>query len=124
MGCFGYVCKGCNTSIRGNCFKGGESAVLIHVREGKEIGRCEGHYNEYGTTIEENKIVGFRNDNGIGANSHEELCKSEFSCDSNSGIVAWHSACYKKATTEEQNNLASSEQDIDQSWGEVRKKFK
>lgn len=46
MGCFGYICKGCGTSIRGNCHSGGEKCVMIHVRHGQEMGRVEGHYDE------------------------------------------------------------------------------
>ena len=57
MGCFGYICKECGTSIRGNCFTGGEKCVMIHVRHGKEMGRVEGHYDEYGRVIEQDRSV-------------------------------------------------------------------
>jgi hypothetical protein len=81
MGCFGYICKGCGTSIRGNCFTGGEKCVMIHVRHGEEMGRVEGHYDEYGRVIEqenlENEDLVFRGE-GDGINSHHEICKSEF----------------------------------------------
>ena len=81
MGCFGYICKGCGTSIRGNCFTGGEKCVMIHVRHGEEMGRVEGHYDEYGRVIEqenlENEDLVFRGE-GEGINSHHEICKSEF----------------------------------------------
>lgn len=75
MGCFGYICPVCSTSIRGHCYHGGEKCVLIHKRDGKELGRTEGHYDEYGRVIED-KI--FRNDDKNNINSHEEICKSEF----------------------------------------------
>lgn len=80
MGCFGYLCKGCGTSIRGNCFTGGEKCVMIHVRHGKEMGRVEGHYDEYGRVIEQENLdeeLTFRgNSNGI--NGHREICSSEW----------------------------------------------
>ena len=81
MGCFGYMCKGCGTSIRGNCFDGGEKCVMIHVRHGIEIGRVEGHYDEYGRVIEEHDTsedVKFRGNSDINPNSHKEICSSEF----------------------------------------------
>jgi hypothetical protein len=77
MGCFGYICKGCDTQIVGKCFGGGELCILKHVRHGEVLGECTGHYNEYGTVIEENEETGFRSEEG-GINSHDEICKSEF----------------------------------------------
>ena len=224
MGCFGYICKGCGTSIRGDAISGGENCVMIHVRHGKELGRCEGHYDEYGRVIED-KI--FRNDEENNINNHKEICKSEFDLkdsygyldrfriyngeevswfeftekyteneliknnwdiekceffkyldeeniktirsleqnleklpeeikdnvrqvilisikdcltkeyaisekywslprakrDTYSGIVAWHSKCYHKATEEEKQDLTPSKSDPNQSWGKIRKKY-
>lgn len=80
MGCFGYICKGCGTSIRGSCFTGGEKCILIHVRHGKEVGRVEGHYDEYGRIIEQESLPEnekYRGDHN-GINGHSEICKSEF----------------------------------------------
>ena len=84
MGCFGYICKGCGTSIRGDCFKGGEKCVMIHVRHGVEIGRVEGHYDEYGRVFEEkdcSEDEKFRGFSQINPNSHNEICESEFEMD-------------------------------------------
>jgi len=81
MGCFGYICKGCRTPINGDCFIGGEKCVLIHFRHGKEIGRVEGHYDEYGRVIEQEgwpeteRYRGY----GDGINGHSAICDSEFS---------------------------------------------
>lgn len=227
MGCFGYICKGCNTSIIGDCFDGGEKAILIHVRHGEELGRVEGHYNEYGGVIEQKDLDEddkFRG-NGSGINSHDEICESELrlfdsyekviekrrfngqvityenylalklmedakltdirkskyfpfigdymqnviieklesgdtveeemarirfmgadlmyhtniwklpdyeeflaleppNLESYSGIIAWHSLCYENATEEEKADLTPSKSDPNQSWGEVRDKYK
>ena len=57
MGCFGYICKGCGTSIRGDYFNGGEKTIMIHVRHGEELGRVEGHYDEYGRVIEQEGFI-------------------------------------------------------------------
>lgn len=244
MGCFGYICKGCGTSIRGNCMRGGEKCVMIHVRHGKEMGRVEGHYDEYGRVIEQEGLSEdekFRGD-GNGINGHSEICDSEFRFDDShycvnqlryfkgekvdistfitrlmedelgkhnycpnkcdfypiiydeeilksidiayaiynslrkelkgetnlkkkydmlakarssvvdacvkaarcglvyyyktawgklkrvkldkySGIVAWHSKCYNKASEEEKKDLTPSLSDPDQSWGKIRKQF-
>lgn len=74
MGCFGYICKGCGTPIIGECFDGGEKCVLIHVRHGREIGRTEGHYDEYGGVVEDPV---FRSTDDSNPNGHNEICKSE-----------------------------------------------
>ena len=72
MGCFSYICPVCKTNIRT-----GEKCVLIHKRDGKEIGRTRGHYDGYGGVEEDDN---FRKANG--PNSHEEICLSEFQLDS------------------------------------------
>ena len=72
MGCFGYICPICGENIRN-----GERCILIHKRNGIEIGRTEGHYNGYGG-VEEDAI--FRGETG--PNSHKEICDSEFRLDS------------------------------------------
>ena len=43
--------------------------------------------------------------------------------DKYSGIVAWHSKCYNRASEEEKKDLTPSLPDPDQSWGKVRKQF-
>lgn len=84
MGCFGYICKHCGTPIIGSCTdEGGEKCVMIHVRNGKELGRVEGHYNEYGGVSEQdciNEDLKFRGENDS-YNSHYEIHKSEFGMD-------------------------------------------
>ena len=51
----------------------------------------------------------------------DKLNKVKF--DGYSGIVAYHSVCYRKAMREGTFNLIPSLQDPDQSWGKVRKKY-
>ena len=80
MGCFGYICKECGEAIRGDAHSGGEKCVLIHVRHGKEVGRVEGHYNEYGSVIEHDNLdenIKYRGDGESNPNSHYEILKSE-----------------------------------------------
>lgn len=74
MGCFGYICPICGTNIRGDYRTGGEKCIMIHKRHGQEVGRTEGHYDEYGRVIEDTT---FRSDDGTHINSHEEICRSE-----------------------------------------------
>lgn len=126
MGCFGYICKGCGTQIVGDCFTGGENCLMIHVRKGKELGKVDGHYDEYGRVIEQEGLPEeqkFRGDYD-GINGHSEICDSEFSNDKTSGIVAWHLTCYNNATDEQKKDLIPSKNDTDQSCGEIRDKFK
>lgn len=81
MGSFGYICKGCGTSINGNALSGGEKCVMIHVRNGMEIGRVEGHYDEYGRVIEQERLSEtekYRGDSDS-LNSHSAICESEYS---------------------------------------------
>lgn len=80
MGCFGYMCRHCHTPINGRHYGGGEKCVLIHIRHGKELGRIEGHYDEYGRVVEDANLPDeqrYRGD-GDGINSHKEICESEF----------------------------------------------
>ena len=124
MGCFGYICKGCDTPINGNWFTGGEKCIMIHVRNNEEMGRVEGHYDEYGRGIEnKDNPNGFRVAYEGHINSHSEICNSEFEHSDKSGIVAWHSLCYNKASEDEKNDLTPSKHDPNQSWGKVRKKY-
>lgn len=67
----------------------------------------------------------------IGSKEFEEECKEEFKKlqlapqpETHSGIAAWHKKCYDEATEEERNNLAPSDLDPEQSWGEAREEFK
>ena len=224
MGCFGYICKGCGTSVRGDCWDGGEKTIMIHVRHGEEMGRVEGHYDEYGRVIEEENLLEeqkFRgNHNGI--NGRRQIGSSEFELEDSifrlenlrmykgievdfpkyvsmlikeeekrtgaklqnsplydmlteetkaelnnpailsevpyeykvrlfmdelrsnfrtplydrfkrlrkvkrekySGLVVWHSKCYKEATAEARKDLRPSKSDPNQSWGKVRNKYK
>ena len=53
---------------------------MIHVRHGEEIGRVEGHYDEYGRIIEQEDLPEkekYRGNND-GPNGHNEICRSEF----------------------------------------------
>lgn len=70
MGCFSYICNGCNKSIRGE-----ETAVLKHIRHGEVLGEAIGTYDSYGR-VEENDV--YRNDDKDNINSHQEICASEF----------------------------------------------
>lgn len=79
MGCFGYMCK-CGLSIRG-----GEQAVLKHIRHGEVLGETVGTYNFYGG-VEEDRI--YRNDDLNNINCHEEIWKSEFQFSDSEGYYA------------------------------------
>lgn len=81
MGCFGYLCSVCEEQIVGDCFSGGEHSVLIHKRHGKEIGRTVGHYNEYGSVIEDKLFRSSDDEMGEHPNSHDEICTSEMTLD-------------------------------------------
>ena len=41
-----------------------------------------------------------------------------------SGMVAWHSLCYKQASAQARADLTPSDTDPNQSWGRIRKKYK
>lgn len=69
MGCFYYRCKECNKPVKSE-----DDVVLIHMRYGKELGRCKGKYNEYGGVIGSD----FNDCENSGINGHDEIIKSEF----------------------------------------------
>lgn len=93
MGSFGYMCPCCKTSIRGESSFGGELCVLIHKRQGKEIGRIIGHYNEFGGVVENEDYRGhnatYRNGE-INLNSHKEICKSEMDLEDSNAFGSMH----------------------------------
>lgn len=141
MGCYGYLCKGCGTHIAGNNSVGGELCVLIHVRHGVEVGRTTGHYNEYGSVIEDGKSTKdeFDGTANTGKNGHDEIMKScfdlpdsvysqdepkkgEVKFTAKSGVAAWHKLCYDKAGIK-QKDLTPSDGDPNQSWGKIRGKY-
>lgn len=86
MGCFGYICPKCETQIVGDYSGGGEECILIHVREGKELGRTVGHYAEYGNVFEDKKFRedtrGSKDEDKENMNSHSSICDSEMHLDS------------------------------------------
>jgi hypothetical protein len=53
---------------------------MIHVRHGIEIGRVEGHYDEYGRVVEQKGLPEAERyrGSGDGQNGHSEICRSEF----------------------------------------------
>lgn len=185
MGCLGYICNGCNTQIVGNCFTGGELAILQHIRHGEVLGRVVGYYNEYGTVVGQDEQTGYRGDQKDLPNSHRNIFDSEFGMNDSfdyeekrifegeevswsnftfknlmrcfdeadergyftrksheqmreefeslplaekhvprSGTEAWHWKCYCHATDEQKRAHTISKSDPDQSWGEVRSKYR
>lgn len=133
MGSFSYICQGCGTSIRNgfkgienfDTYKGGEKCILIHIREGVELGRVEGRYDGYGSVVGENLLTGFRNDDPTDINSCDEIHKSSYyyGSSSNSGIAAWHSVCYHRSKDHEWDYMYPSDNDPEQGCGHIRKKF-
>ena len=71
MGCYGYICKSCGLSVRGE-----EKAHLIHVRHGKIIGETEGAYNYYGGVEEDNIFDRWEKIADGNPNNHAEIMKS------------------------------------------------
>lgn len=70
MSNYSYICPVCGTGIRK-----GEKCILVHRRNGKEIGRAEGAYDGRGG-IEGNHIFG--NDMTDNPNSAHELYRSTY----------------------------------------------
>lgn len=168
MGCFGYICNGCKTSVRY-----GEEAVLKHIRHGVVKGEATGTYDSYGG-VEENDDYRGHHD---GLNGHMSIHESEFNLLDSihfydyakiymekpilwmqyramkgiddlsesmykeweslpyykdvltedqtplSGVEAWHTYCYNRATEETKAKHIIADSDPDQSWGKPRKKY-
>lgn len=69
MGCFGYMCIHCGKSIRG-----GEQAVLKHIRHGEVMGETRGTYDSYGGVEECDHYRGHHDE----INGHMSIWTSEF----------------------------------------------
>jgi hypothetical protein len=101
MGNYGYLCNKCGLSVRG-----GEKAVLRHIRHGQVLGETRGTYDGYGGVDEDSIFNGSGGDvwgdadgsaifdpgdrgQGTSAqpNSHRELWLSQFKFDDSEGFV-------------------------------------
>ncbi len=49
VGCFSYLCKKCNTSIKID-----QECLLLYLIDGKVKEKLVGHYTGYGTVIDSN----------------------------------------------------------------------
>jgi len=108
MGNYGYICNKCKLSVRG-----GEKAVLRHIRHGQLAGETRGCYDGYGGVVEDKVFNGFEgdfwgpadgsavfapdtlddwqgaNDPGMSAhpNSHRQLWLSQYKLDDSKGFI-------------------------------------
>lgn len=73
MGCFGYMCVGCEKSIRGE-----ERAVLKHIRHGKVLGETVGVYDSYGGVEGHSEVGEAYRGHHDGINGHLSIHTSEF----------------------------------------------
>ena len=83
------------------------------MRQGKELGRAQGTYDDYGR-VREDPV--FRRTADF-PNSHEDMCESQFEIP-DSGIEAWHLVCYERATEEQRAAHIISKSDPDQGFGD------
>ena len=99
MGNYSYLCNDCGLSIRG-----GEKAVLRHVRHGQVLGEARGAYDGYGGVDEDNLFSDgtgddwsssddsaiFAGGKGVSAqpNSHRQIWLSQFSFEDSDGFIS------------------------------------
>lgn len=116
MGCFSYICKGCNTAVNAE-----ERCVIFFMRDGKIIEAQRGHYDNYGSCNPENKWDE-KDVNHSGeyweCGEWEDLISEHFNEKSDTGFVIYHEACYKG-----QKPRNVSRDDPNQGWGPSRGKF-
>jgi len=105
----GYKCKGCGKGIHR-----AQISVLIHVRNGEELGRTEGHYTMDGDVTEDKKFNAQR-DTKENMNRYDEIQKSLYdlpdsrwdrgneraSGEAKSGIAAWHKGCQENSSSKD-----------------------
>lgn len=102
MGCFSYMCKECNTSIRSDSASG-ELVALFRLRGGIVIEALVGSYDSYGSVYDQDW-------NGNWA-SHVE---THFNKDKSSGFAAVHTRCFKRVPE------TISDDDPEQGWEKMR----
>jgi hypothetical protein len=107
MGCFSYICKGCKTPIRSDSFQG-EQCELFLLKDGKVIEHLSGDYNSYGRTFEQEWSV----------MEWGDIVEMDFNESRGDGIAAYHKKCRQGRIPR-----TISEQDPDQGWGDLRKKY-
>lgn len=107
MGCFSYLCKGCNEALLSSSFTGDHS-ILFLLKEGEVIQSMRGRYDSYGRVLKNEKEESYMWD--IGWSS---VCDLMFNGNESSGIAAFHTKCYNG-----EEPTIESEGDPNQGWGD------
>lgn len=106
MGCFSYMCSGCEQPINSDSFSG-EHVILFLIEAGEVLEWMQGQYNSYGCVFRDDlkssqDWVSVNDDKRHGLHWNSEL---------DDGIAAYHSGCYDKNLT-----LECSDGDPEQGW--------
>ena len=115
MGCFSFMCKNCDTSIKSSSFRGQDTHLFL-LKEGEVIQHMRGEYNSYGSVFTRDLkdsidwSVPYKEINEWG-----DVCDLMFDGNADNGIAAIHSRCYKE---NEAPPTTISDGDPDQGWGD------
>ncbi len=144
MGCFSFMCQGCDTAINSSSLEG-EECILFLLKKGKVIHKMEGDYDSYGRVfIDDTQRKDVQHDlresqewsdpfpEQPKKNSYDDnwgrvcslmsahaygLVKTKKAAEAY-GMAAFHTKCYKGVEP-----TTKSEQDPNQGWGSIREKF-
>ena len=107
MGCFSYLCKGCNESIKSDSFSG-QDCYMFLLKKGKVDQYMAGPYNSYGAVFDDNgsDAIEWRGDWG-------KLVTLHFNDNKNDGFAVYHKKCY-----DEKLPMTISDDDPNQGWGD------
>lgn len=124
MGCFSFMCLGCNQPINSSSFRG-ERCILFLLKNGSIIEKMQGEYDSYGRVFDENgKSIEWKSypwshisdlKDFIYPEGEEGItvCDLMFRKERNNGIAAYHEECYNGGPV-----IERSLDDPDQGWGE------
>ena len=101
MGCFSYLCKKCNISIKID-----QECLLLYLIDGKVKEKLVGYYTGYGTVMDSN------NNEILWFTDIDIIHDLHFSENPNCGFAAYHANCYNKKYLE--YPLTKSKDDINQ----------
>jgi hypothetical protein len=108
MGCFSYMCSGCEQPIWSDSYSG-EHVIMFLIEAGECLEWMQGQYNSYGQVFRDD---GLKSSQEWKSKDWSAICALQFNSNVDDGLAVYHSGCYDKGCTFE-----CSDSDPDQGWG-------
>ena len=111
MGCFSYLCSGCDKGIESDSFSG-EHATLFVMKDGAVLEWMQGQYDSYGRVFDGLPKNGSRLWTVM---DWSDICTLQFDGNCDDGIAAYHTECLPLDASPD-----PSVGDPNQGWGDEK----